>query len=79
MALRATYLIDPEGKVQFELVHDLGIGRNVEEIIRNLDALQFVRTYGEVCPANWKPGKDTMKSDPVKMKEFFKKNPKGHQ
>ncbi len=79
MALRATFIIDPEGKVQFELIHDLGIGRNVDEILRSLDALQYVRTYGEVCPAGWRPGMDTMKPDPEKMKEYFKKNPKGHQ
>ncbi|MBC7196389.1 MAG: peroxiredoxin, partial [Deferribacterales bacterium] len=63
----------------FELIHDLGIGRNVKEILRNIDALQYVREHGEVCPAGWEPGKDTMTPDPVKMKEFFKKNPKGHQ
>jgi peroxiredoxin (alkyl hydroperoxide reductase subunit C) len=79
MALRATFIIDPDGKVQFELIHDLGIGRNVKEILRNIDALQFVREHGEVCPAGWEPGKDTMKPDPVKMKEYFKKNPQGHQ
>lgn len=79
MALRATFIIDPDGKVQFELIHDLGIGRNVKEILRNIDALQYVREHGEVCPAGWEPGKDTMTPDPVKMKEFFKKNPKGHQ
>jgi len=79
MALRATFIIDPDGKVQFELIHDLGIGRNVKEVLRNIDALQYVREHGEVCPAGWEPGKDTMTPDPVKMKEFFKKNPKGHQ
>lgn len=79
MALRATFIIDPEGTIQFELIHDLGIGRNVKEILRNLDALQFTREHGEVCPAGWEPGKDTMTPDPEKMKDFFKKNPKGHQ
>ena len=79
MALRATFIIDPEGNVQFELIHDLGIGRNVNEILRNLDALQYTREHGEVCPAGWEPGKDTMKPDPEKKKEFFKKNPQGHQ
>lgn len=79
MALRATFIIDPEGNIQFELVHDLGIGRNVEEILRNLDALQFVREHGEVCPAGWTPGKDTMVPDPEKMKDYFEKNPEGHQ
>jgi len=79
MALRATFIIDPEGNVQFELIHDLGIGRNVREILRNLDALQFTREHGEVCPAGWEPGKDTMTPDPEKKKEYFKKNPQGHQ
>jgi peroxiredoxin (alkyl hydroperoxide reductase subunit C) len=79
MALRATFIIDPVGNIQFELVHDLGIGRNVDEILRNLDALQFVREHGEVCPAGWTPGKDTMVPDPEKMKEYFEKNPQGHQ
>ena len=79
MALRATFIIDPEGNVQFELIHDLGIGRNVDEVIRNLDALQYVKKYGEVCPAGWTPGKDTMIPDPEKKKDFFKKNPAGHQ
>lgn len=79
MALRGTFIIDPDGKIQFELIHDLGIGRNVKEILRSLIALQFVREHGEVCPAGWEPGKDTMVADPVKMKEYFKKNPKGHQ
>ncbi|TCK59990.1 peroxiredoxin [Seleniivibrio woodruffii] len=79
MALRATFIIDPEGKVQFELVHDLGIGRNVTEILRNLDALQFVRKHGEVCPAGWTPGKDTMKPDPEKSKDYYKNNPEGWQ
>ncbi|HCW92363.1 MAG TPA: thioredoxin peroxidase [Flexistipes sinusarabici] len=79
MALRATFIIDPDGVIQFELIHDLGIGRNVNEILRNLDALQYTREHGEVCPAGWEPGKDTMTPDPEKMKEFFRKNPQGHQ
>lgn len=79
MALRATFIINPDGNVEFSLVHNLGIGRNVDEILRSLDALQFVQKHGEVCPAGWTPGKDTMKPDPVKMKEYFKKNPDGHQ
>jgi len=77
MALRATFIIDPEGNVQFELIHDLGIGRNVNEILRNLDALQFVRKHGEVCPAGWTPGKDTMTPDTEKMKDYYKNNPDG--
>ena len=56
IALRGTFIIDPEGKLRYQLVHDLGIGRSVEEIIRVLNALQT----GELCPVEWKPGKKTL-------------------
>ena len=73
MALRATFIIDPEGVIQFELSHDLSVGRNVDEILRNIDALQFARKHGEVCPAGWTEGKDTIVPDVDKSKEFFNK------
>jgi peroxiredoxin (alkyl hydroperoxide reductase subunit C) len=78
VTLRATFIIDPEGNVLFELIHSNDIGRNINEIIRNIDALQYVKKYGEVCPSNWVPGKDTMKPDPIKKLEFFKKHTLGH-
>ena len=56
IALRGTFIIDPEGKLRYQLVHDLGIGRSVEEILRVLRALQT----GELCPVEWKPGKKTL-------------------
>lgn len=56
IALRGTFIIDPEGKLRYQLVHDLGIGRSVEEILRVLGALQT----GELCPVEWKPGKKTL-------------------
>ena len=56
IALRGTFIIDPEGKLKYQLVHDLGIGRSVEEILRVLNALQT----GELCPVEWKPGKKTL-------------------
>ena len=56
IALRGTFIIDPEGKLRHQLVHDLGIGRSVEEILRVLRALQT----GELCPVEWKPGKKTL-------------------
>lgn len=56
IALRGTFIIDPEGKLRYQLVHDLGIGRSVEEILRVLNALQT----GELCPVEWKPGKKTL-------------------
>ncbi len=71
ITLRGLFLINPEGTVQYQLVHDLGIGRNVEEVLRVLKALQESAKTGEVCPANWTPGKKTMKPDPVKSKDYF--------
>lgn len=71
MTLRGLFLINPDGVVQYQLVHDLGIGRNVDEVLRVLQALQEVSRTGEVCPANWTPGKKTMKPDPNKSKEYF--------
>ena len=55
-ALRGTFIIDPEGKLRWSCVHDTGIGRNVDEILRSLQALQT----GELCPVNWKPGQKTL-------------------
>lgn len=71
ITLRGLFLINPEGVVQYQLVHDLGIGRNVDEVLRVLHALQETARTGEVCPANWSPGKKTMKADPVKSREYF--------
>ena len=71
ITLRGLFLINPKGVIQYQVVHDLGIGRNVEEVIRVLKALQEVEKTGEVCPANWTPGKKTMKPDPVKSKDYF--------
>ena len=71
ITLRGLFLINPQGVVQYQLVHDLGIGRNVDEVLRVLKALQEVAKTGEVCPANWTPGKKTMKPDPVRSKEYF--------
>jgi len=73
VALRGLFIINPKGTVQYSVVHDLGIGRNVEETLRVLKALQEVEKTGEVCPANWTPGKSTMKPDPEKSKEYFQK------
>ena len=71
IALRGLFLINPEGKVVYSVVHDLGVGRSVDEILRVLKAFQQVAKTGEVCPANWTEGGKTMKADPVKSKEYF--------
>lgn len=60
VAFRGTFVVDPKGTVRSQLVYDLPIGRNIEEIVRLVDAVQFTDKYGEVCPANWKKGKAGM-------------------
>ncbi len=62
LALRGTFIIDPEGVLKAYEVHDNSIGRSATELIRKLEAAQYVREHGgEVCPANWKPGAKTLK------------------
>ncbi|MBI3018048.1 MAG: peroxiredoxin [Deltaproteobacteria bacterium] len=74
IALRGLFIINPEGVVQYTVVHDLGVGRSVEETLRVLSAFQQVKKTGEVCPANWTPGKETMKPSPTASKQYFSKN-----
>ena len=74
VALRGLFLIDKEGIVRHQVVNDLPLGRNIDEAMRMVKALQFVETHGgEVCPADWNEGKASMKADPKKSKEFFGK------
>jgi len=58
VAQRATYIVDPEGVIRFVYVTDLSVGRNPEEVLRVLDALQT----DELCPCNWKKGEETLKA-----------------
>jgi alkyl hydroperoxide reductase subunit AhpC len=74
VALRGLFLIDDKDVVQHATVNNLSVGRNVEETLRLLEAYQFTAKSGEVCPANWKKGSDTMKPDPQGSKAWFKKN-----
>jgi peroxiredoxin (alkyl hydroperoxide reductase subunit C) len=60
IAYRGLFLIDKEGIVRHQLVNDLPLGRNVDEALRMIDALQFFEDNGEVCPANWSKGKEGM-------------------
>ena len=60
IALRGLFLIDKEGIIRHQVVNDLPLGRSVDEALRMLDALQFTDEHGDVCPANWKKGDDTM-------------------
>jgi peroxiredoxin (alkyl hydroperoxide reductase subunit C) len=63
IALRGLFIIDREGKLRHITINDLPLGRNVEEVLRVLDAVKFSEEHGEVCPANWKKGEEGMKPD----------------
>ncbi|BFT59355.1 MULTISPECIES: peroxiredoxin [Pseudomonas] len=64
VAFRGAFLIDDKGVVRSQIVNDLPLGRNMEELIRLVDALQFHEEHGEVCPANWKKGDKGMNASP---------------
>ena len=72
VALRALFIIDPDGVVQHATVNNLDVGRSVDETLRLLQGFQFVREHGEVCPADWHPGEKTMKPDTDSFTEYFK-------
>ena len=74
VAMRASFLIDKQGVVQHQVVNNLPLGRNVDEMVRVVDALQFTEQYGEVCPAGWNKGEDGMKPTAEGVAEFLAKN-----
>lgn len=75
ISLRGVFIIDPNGVLKVSMVNNNNVGRNVDEVLRLVQADQYVESHaGEVCPANWTPGKDTMKADVSGSKEYFKKN-----
>ncbi len=71
VSLRGTFLIDRAGIVRHQLVNDLPLGRNVDEAVRMVDALQFHEEHGEVCPAGWQKGKSGMKATPEGVAAFL--------
>lgn len=73
VALRGTFLIDKNGIVRHQLINDLPLGRNVDEAIRMVDALQFHEEHGEVCPAGWNRGEEGMKPDAKGVASYLKK------
>lgn len=74
VALRGLFLIDTKGVVRHTVINDLPLGRSVGEALRMLDALQFVETHGgEVCPANWQEGEDSMKASTAGVAEYLAK------
>ena len=61
LALRGTFVINPEGQIKVIEVHDLGIGRDAKELLRKVQAAQYVASHpNEVCPAKWTPGAETL-------------------
>lgn len=74
VALRASFLIDKDGIVRHQVVNDLPLGRNVDEMLRMVDALQFTEEHGEVCPAGWNKGDEGMKGSPEGVAEYLSKH-----
>jgi peroxiredoxin (alkyl hydroperoxide reductase subunit C) len=73
VALRGIFLIDPKGTLRQITINDLPVGRSVDESLRLVEAFQFTEKYGEVCPANWQPGSETIKPAVADSKEYFTK------
>jgi peroxiredoxin 2/4 len=76
VALRGLFLIDTKGFVRHSIINDLPLGRNVEEALRMVDALQFHETHGDVCPANWKHGDEAMKPTAAGVASYLAKHAK---
>jgi peroxiredoxin (alkyl hydroperoxide reductase subunit C) len=71
VALRGVFIIDKSGIVRSQTVNDLPLGRNFDEVIRTIDALQFHEKHGEVCPAGWKPGDVGMSADAAGVASYL--------
>ena len=74
VALRGSFLIDKNGVVRHQVVNDLPLGRNIDEMLRMVDALQFHEEHGEVCPAQWDKGKEGMRDSPEGVAKYLKQN-----
>lgn len=74
VALRASFLIDEQGVVRHQIVNDLPIGRDIDEMLRVVDALQFHQQHGEVCPAQWQAGQEGMVASPDGVAKYLKSN-----
>jgi peroxiredoxin (alkyl hydroperoxide reductase subunit C) len=77
VAFRGSFLIDRDGVVQHQVVNNLPLGRNVDEMLRMVDALQFSEEHGEVCPAGWQKGAKGMKATPGGVAEYLAENAAG--
>ena len=74
VAFRASFLIDQKGLVRHQVVNDLPLGRNIDEMLRMVDALQFHEKNGEVCPAGWKEGEAAMTATPAGVASYLASN-----
>ncbi len=74
VAFRGAFLIDKAGMVRSQIVNDLPLGRNMDELIRLIDALQFHEEHGEVCPAGWKKGDKGMDASPAGVAKYLAAN-----
>jgi peroxiredoxin (alkyl hydroperoxide reductase subunit C) len=71
VAFRGSFLIDKSGLVRHQVVNDLPLGRNVDEMLRMVDALQFTEKHGEVCPAGWTQGQEGMQASPKGVAKYL--------
>jgi len=76
VALRGSFLIDDKGIVRHAVINDLPLGRNVDEMLRMIDAQQFTDEFGEVCPAGWQKGDEGMKADAEGVADYLAKHEK---
>jgi peroxiredoxin (alkyl hydroperoxide reductase subunit C) len=74
VAYRGSFLIDATGIVRHQVVNDLPLGRNIDEMLRMVDALQFFEQHGEVCPAGWNKGKPGMNASPEGVAKYLASN-----
>ena len=74
VALRGSFLLDKDGTVRHAVINDLPLGRNVDEMIRMVDAMLFTNEHGEVCPAGWAKGDEGMKANTAGVAEYLAKN-----
>ncbi|GGA96927.1 peroxiredoxin [Agarivorans gilvus] len=77
VAFRGSFLIDKEGVVRHQVVNDLPLGRNIDEMLRMVDALNFHEKNGEVCPAQWEEGKEGMDASPEGVAKYLSANAEG--
>ena len=72
--MRGSFLIDEDGVIRHAVINDLPLGRNIDEMLRMIDALSYHQKHGEVCPAGWKDGDSAMKESPEGVADYLSNN-----